>query len=417
MNSKRAFRYLCYISLLLFVSAGLYALGAVLAEQDTDPRETAFPSSEMPDQLCLTWSDSPQHTQTIQWRTSPAVRTGQVQYHPAAEGEENAHTADASLFVLKDSGVINDPVNHRFTAVLRDLIPGTVYRYRVGAASRWSDWSEFVTAPAGTAPFSFVYLGDPQVGFDQWSQLLQSAITRCPDAAFYAVAGDQVNRGTHRNEWDELFRAATGIFDRRPYVPAPGNHDYARRWKPKMYLDLLTLPENAPVCPGPELSYAFHYSNALFVVLDSNRFIRAQKAWLEEQLKNTKATWKFAIFHHPAYSSKANRDNRTIRKVWGSLFDTYHVDMALQGHDHGYLRTKPMHGGLVAASPAEGTVYVVSVSGAKRYAVGDFSYAEKTLDHTATWQHIDIQTEGGDVLTYRAYTQEGTLVDELTIRK
>jgi hypothetical protein len=91
--------------------------------------------------------------------------------------------------------------------------------------------------------------------------------------------------------------------------------------------------------------------------------------------------------------------------------------MALQGHDHGYLRTKPMRAGQEVASPAEGTVYVVSVSGTKLYDVEQHEYAAKSIEHLSTYQVIDIQTKDENKLTYRAYDMDGTLQDELVIVK
>jgi len=38
----------------------------------------------------------------------------------------------------------------------------------------------------------------------------------------------------------------------------------------------------------------------------------------------------------------------------GALFDKYHVDMALQGHDHAYLRTYPMNNQERVDSPQKG---------------------------------------------------------------
>lgn len=420
MTHKKFFGHLLYLISLLLILGGLYGISDVIYAQITDsgPHPTAFPATDQPDQLCLTWSDDPQTTQTIQWRCSTDVTAGEVAYYSVDEGEQGQQRVRAERMLLKDAGVTNDPLNHRFTAVLRDLTPGTGYRYCVGGEAGWSDWHEFTTAPAGHPSFSFVYMGDPQVGFEFWGRLLHSAFERHPDAVFYTVAGDNVNRGHHRNEWDDLFNAATGVFDRRPYVPALGNHDYSKQRRPQLYLDLLALMENGPRLLGAEHAYAFHYSNALFVVLDSNASIRIQAEWLEEELKQSDALWKFVIFHHPAYSSKAGRDNKAIREQWGRLFDRYHVDMALQGHDHGYLRTWPMNKGKKVSSPAEGTVYIVSVSGTKLYGSTDLPYAEKVLGNTSTYQHLDIHNEEGkSTLSYRAYTLEGDVVDELIIAK
>ena len=105
-----------------------------------------------------------------------------------------------------------------------------------------------------------------------------------------------------------------------------------------------------------------------------------------------------------------------VREHWGALFDKYHVDMALQGHDHAYLRTYPMKSEARVDSTAEGTVYVVSVSGTQYYQQGEFGYAEKAMTNLSTFQVLDIQIEGNR-LTYRAYDGDGTVVDELVIQK
>jgi hypothetical protein len=380
-------------------------------------RATAFPSSTQPDQVCLTWSGDPRTTQTIQWRTSPNLKKGTVQFREKSAQTNEYAEKTAEMAELEDPGTSNDPVNHRFTAVLDGLNPGATYTYRVGSKKGWSEWSEFTTAPQTVAPFSFIYLGDPQVGLDTWGRLLHSAYERHPEAAFYVVAGDIVNRGNNREEWDNLFHAASGVFDRRPFVPALGNHDCPGGVGPRLYLELLTLPQNGPKEIGPERAYRLDYGNALFLVLDSNLSPEAQRPWLEEQLQSTKAMWKFAVYHHPAYSSAPKRDNPSIREQWGSVFDQYHVDMALQGHDHGYLRTKPMRAGKEAASPAEGTVYVVSVSGTKHYEVEQHEYTAKSLAHLSTYQVIQIEIGTENTLTYRAYDMDGKLQDELIIVK
>jgi hypothetical protein len=179
----------------------------------------------------------------------------------------------------------------------------------------------------------------------------------------------------------------------------------------------LTLPENGPKEVGPERAYRLDYGNALILVLDSNSSPEVQRPWLEEQLRSSKAVWKLAVYHHPAYSSAPKRDNPSVREHWGSLFDQYHVDMALQGHDHGYLRTKPMRAGKEVASYAEGTVYVVSVSGTKHYEVVQREYAAKSFAHLSTYQVIHIETGTENTLTYRAYDMDGKTQDELVIVK
>jgi acid phosphatase type 7 len=98
------------------------------------------------------------------------------------------------------------------------------------------------------------------------------------------------------------------------------------------------------------------------------------------------------------------------------VFDKHHVDLVLQGHDHAYLRTRPMRDGRPVASTAEGTVYVVSVSGEKFYEQGPRDYTVKGMTNLATYQTIDVQVKEKR-LTYRAFDRDGREIDALVIDK
>lgn len=384
-------------------------------------RVTTWPATDKPDHVVLTWAGDPKTTQAIQWRSDTSVMKGVVKYVEKANYNRfepaQPTVVDAETRTIEDPELLNDPVVHWHTAEITGLEPDTTYLYSVGdgSAERWTELAEFNTAPASVKPFSFIYMGDAQNGLDRWGSLVHKAFNSRPDAAFYIMAGDLVNRGAERDDWDSLLHNGEGIFGRRQLVPCLGNHEYQSE-EPTFYLDFFDLPENGPSTIAPEKAYSYEYSNALFVVLDSNLPAETQTAWLEQQLANTKATWKFVVYHHPAYSSGPRRDNPEVRALWGPLFDKYHVDMALQGHDHAYLRTYPMKNEQKVASPAEGTVYVISVSGTKFYQQAPHDYTEFGMTNIATFQVLDIQIKG-DRLVYRAYDVDGNLKDELIIQK
>ncbi|MBT5927976.1 MAG: metallophosphoesterase family protein [Verrucomicrobia bacterium] len=405
--------------------------GSVLIQADYGSRQdaslvsyfkwTEHPSSPQPDQVVLTWSDDPQTTQTIQWRTDSTTREGFVDFQKKSDfnrfNPKPLVKVVAKLEVLKTPNIINDPVSHRYFATLIGLEPDTTYVYSVGDGSEngWSELSEFTTAPSRVEPFSFIYMGDAQNGLDRWGSLVHNAFRERPDAAFYIMAGDLVNRGNDRDDWDSFFYNAEDIYDRRQLVPVIGNHEN-QGGHPTLYLRNFDLFKNGPEAVEKERAYSFEYSNALFVVLDSNIKPETQTKWLEKVLSETKAKWKFVTYHHPAYSSAPSRDNASIRKQWLPLFDKYHVDLALQGHDHAYLRTFPMKGEKKVASPKEGTVYIVSVSGTKMYSQEPSDYIEFGMTNTSTYQVLDVQISG-DRLVYRAYDIDGKLKDELVIQK
>jgi hypothetical protein len=331
--------------------------------------------------------------------------------------QESARTKRARTERLSTPTVVNDPLIHRHSVVLGGLKPATTYVYTVGdgSAKGWTEPAEFTTAPEEAVPFSFVYMGDAQNGLDQWGILLRNAYCARPDAAFYVMAGDLVNRGAERWDWDSFFENAKGVFDRRQLVPVLGNHEY-QGGDPNLYLAQFTLPRNGPRTIPPERAYAFEYSNAKFIILDSNLDPAKQTAWLEKQLADTKAVWKFVSYHHPAYSSGGNRDNAEVRNVWTPLFDKYHVDLALQGHDHAYLRTYPMRGQQRVTDPRDGTIYIISVSGTKYYDQPKRDYTEVGFTKVSTYQVLDIQINGNK-LVYRAHDVDGKVRDEFVIQK
>jgi acid phosphatase type 7 len=388
--------------------------------------QTQYPAKDLADHVVLTWSADPRTTQTVQWRTSKRVNRGVVRYQEkrVAGSIEAGLAKDLKLRfqrsqtkALSTPRLLNDPLINRHTATLKNLKPATTYVYSVGDGSvkGWTEPAEFTTAPAGVAPFAFIYMGDAQNGLDRWGALLRNAYCARPDAAFYLMAGDLINRGAERWDWDSFFENSKGVFDRRQLVPVIGNHE-CQGGEPSLYLSQFALPHNGPKSIGAERAYAFEYSNAKFIILDSNLEPKQQTAWLEKELSRTKATWKFVSYHHPAYSSGGNRDNVELREAWTPIFDKYHVDLALQGHDHAYLRTYPMHAQRRVATAKDGTVYVISVSGTKHYPQPQHDYTEVGFTKLSTYQVLDIQIDGNR-LVYRAHDIDGKVRDEFVIEK
>ena len=384
-------------------------------------RRTPYPSSPKPDQVILTWANDPTTSQTIQWRTDDTVDKGQIQWVKKADFNRfrpaTPKIMDAVTFEMSNTNYVNDPMTHRHTANLTGLEPDTTYLYSVGQGSdeNWSELSEFTTAPAKTEPFSFVYMGDAQNGFQRWRSMITGAFRKRPEAAFYIMAGDLVDRGNDIDDWDNMLHHARDVYNQRTLIPAIGNHEI-QGGQPTTYLQLFDLPKNGPEKVEPERCYTFKYSNAEFFILDTTLPANQQHEWLEKVLKASTATWKFAVYHHPAYSSEPARDNKQVRDLWTPLFDKYHVDIALQGHDHAYLRTFPMNNQKKVATAKEGTYYVVSVSGTKFYEQDPRDYTEVGFTNTPTFQILDILIDGNKLI-YRAYDAEEKIRDEIIIEK
>ncbi len=376
-------------------------------------RATPHPASVDADHVVLTWSGDPATSQSIQWRTSPGSANSRLRY--ATEGDGAAWTVvSAASAELHTPDVANDPKVMRHTVALEGLRPGTTYRYAIGDGQAWGEAHSFTTAPERPAPFSFIYMGDAQVGLDTWGTLVRKAHAAHPQAAFHVMAGDLVNWGERRDDWDLLFQNATGVHDARPLVPAIGNHE-VDQGRAALYVEQFDLPRNGPEGIEPERVYSMEYADALFVVLDSNLPPEPQVEWLDRTLGASDRTWKFVVFHHPLYSTKPDdRGQPELKAAWAPLFEKHGVDLVLQGDDHAYLRTFPMKGDRVVESPADGPVYIHAVSGTKMYRQSDAPYIAKRFTDIATYQVIDI--DGGH-LQYTSYDVQGRVMDAFTIEK
>jgi predicted phosphodiesterase len=375
-------------------------------------RETPFPSSIAPAPVYLTWSDDPRTTQTIQWRTDDAVSDGVVRYRE--KGASGFSELPASFQAMEDRMLANDRHCHWFTTVARDLNPATTYEYQVGspATGAWSELAEFTTAPDGPAAFNFFHCSDTHSN-EQWGELLADAIARHPGANFCIISGDLVGTGLEREDWDMFLTYGEPMFRTRPVMPTIGNHDAQLGLGAGMYLEIFGLPENGPTEIPARAAYTFAYGNTEFFMLDVMSDTEPQRVWLEEKLKSCDATWKIAVFHFPLYSEGEGYSQ--LKEAWGTLFDTYHVDLVLTGHVHRYLRTYPMRAGQPVESTKDGTVYVTSVSIPGRPLRSEKPvFAAATVGGGLLCNVIGID---GNRLTFRAETLGGEIKDEFTIEK
>jgi 3',5'-cyclic AMP phosphodiesterase CpdA len=388
-------------------------------------REAAKPGPN-PDRIILTWKGDPTTTQAVTWRTDTSVSRASAQIALADSGpgveqswkgfeQKKVGQFPARTELLKTA--MNEA--HYHSVNFEGLRPATRYMYRVGDGAAWSEWFQFDTASTTPEPFGFIYFGDAQNGIKSlWSRVVRGAYSALPRARFIIHAGDLVNSGNNDAEWGEWHSAAGWINGVVPSVPAPGNHEFGGKliahWRPQF-----TLPENGP--PGlEETCYYFDFQGTRIIVLNSNEKIAEQVPWLERVLESRPGgiRWTIVTFHHPVYSTSPGRDNKVVRQMWRPIFDKYGVDLVLQGHDHSYGRSGLMRDDKLLSgeqlSAARGTVYVVSVSGTKMYALDKLSWAPRSAANLQLYQLVRID---GGVLKYESHTASGELFDEFELRK
>lgn len=374
-------------------------------------RTTAYPSDVKPDQIMLTWSANPASSMDIQWRTNTSVEVGEVKYW--LTGSSDTLISIAKLKPMEDRLLQNDRYINRFTAQVRDLQSGASYSYQVGSNSGvWSDIASFNTEDEIDENFSFIWFGDTHKS-KKWGDLIQEAYKKFPDIEFYSIAGDLVSTGLYRDDWDQLFAFSGSVFNFKPLMPVPGNHDNQDGLGAWMYQDLFSLPENGPDKVLPEFTYSFVYKNTLFLMIDATAPNDFQSQWIEEQLRNSDETWKFVMFHFPPYNYE--EDYPDIRDKWGVWFDKYHVDMVMSGHTHYYMRSKPINNEQIVEDFSQGTIYVISVGiPANHENMPPEDYAEVRDGKGWLYQHMEIN---GNKLIYKSLDIEGNVLDEFVIEK
>lgn len=403
------------ISLLaMLVTAGLSKIYA----QDFNPKP-------FPDRVILTWTGNPEVSQTVTWRTDTSITAAKAQIKAEDSSpalEESITTYDAGSRVL--SGGNNYAIAKYHQVTFSNLKPGTVYAYRVGTGEHWSEWFQFTTASNTNKPFSFIYLGDAQNDIrSKWSRVIRKAFAHQPDARFIIHTGDLINRSNNDQEWGEWHYGGGFINGMIPSLPSPGNHEYVRDSTRKLVLDphwgvQYTLPGNGP--KGLEESvYYVDYQNVRVISLDSQMIIldeasaKIQYEWLEKVLKENKQLWTVITFHHPIFSTAKSRDNKAFRERFKPLFDQYHIDLVLQGHDHTYSRGQNLPRGL-SGREASGPVYLVSVAGPKMYKVDGARWMNVSLENTQLFQTIHVD---GANLKFEAYKTSGELFDAFSLKK
>jgi hypothetical protein len=389
-----------------------------------------------PDQVTVAFGSDPARELLWTWRTSVDVAATAIRVAPTVagvttetpfNGSEPAigtiRVVQGESNLVESPNLLNDPVIRRHRVRVDNLAPDTVYRYSLGdgTAAGWGPWQRIKTGPDASRGARFLYLGDAQTGLKGWGRLLKAAYGRHPNVDFILLAGDLVDRGNERTNWDHFFLRATGVFDHVPLMPCVGNHEYLDMG-PRLYRAFFELPQNGPQGIDSDLVYHFECGDACFAVLDSTQAVydpglaQRQADWLDATLSRTKATWKFLMFHHPVYPSHPSRDTPALRAHWVPIIDKHHVDLVLQGHDHAYLRTYPLRGHRRVEEPATGTTYVIAVSGNKFVDQPHRDYIEVGFTGVATYQTIDIDAQAKR-LTYRAWTEDGKIVDEFELAK
>ena len=434
-NSNKVF-FVITLSAAIFAATSFFTPEGISAQDRQTQRRAvvaAVTPTSQPDRIILSWADDTATTQSVTWRTSTEITESFAELVEAIDAP--TFPKDKQSFATKCETC--DMQYHSHSVTFTGLKPDTMYHYRVGQGTNWSEWSNFTTGSQSHEPFTFLYFGDAQNGLDTvYPRLVRKAFQSEPEAKFAIFCGDLVDIGSNERSWDHWFNALGFLASNYPIMPVPGNHEHdsykdgngtEKQVLTNLWCLLFTLPENGPDTMK-ESCYTFAYNNVRMIGLDSTKGAYEFRGegeiatWLEDVLKNNSCQWTIVYFHHPIYSSAKGRNHVEWRQAIKPILDQYQVDLVLQGHDHVYMRTG-LHTPKVDVvdlindhdlDPDSRTVYVTSVAGEKMYELEEKPFFVKVLPDTQLFQTVRID---GDTLTLTAKTATGQVIDSFVLEK
>ncbi len=279
-----------------------------------------------------------------------------------------------------------------YIATFPGLELGTEYRYRVRCNGETIVEGYFTTRQPRGRRVRFVAFGDNSFGEISDRAIAYQAYRAHPD--FIMNTGDNVYEGGLDSEYGRHFfpvynadvagpRLGAPLLRSVPFYTVLANHDvhgtldggtgacanFETDPDSLAYYTNFHFPLNGPppahptALRGPAAAldgfkasagarfptmanYSYDFGDAHFLCLDSNIYVDptadALQRWIEADLAATDARWRFVVYHHPAFNVGAHHFKEQQMRVLCPLFEKYHVDFVLSGHEHNYQRTLPL---------------------------------------------------------------------------
>ena len=317
------------------------------------------------------------------------------------------------------------------------LAADTKYYYTCNTDGEPSGVYTFTTA--ATDHFSALYVTDIHITDSadnpdsladtslKFNEVLTQAQSKAP-ISYVLSAGDQASSGL-RSEYVGL--TAGQAVKSVTFALTFGNHDR----KGVDYKYFKNLPNEFYGLTGDYQSgdYWFTQNEVLFIFIDSNSGSGTDhRAAVRAAVNaNPDARWRVAVMHHDLYSGaiESREDEaKLMRALYAPLFDEYHIDLALTGHNHYYSVSHVLYNGKVTRELADGdtvvnapgTVYMVSTSLTRpREATPEFSDRVAfglTDDQSKTLYNVlDFSSDAITVKTYDY--NSGELFASFTLQK
>ena len=269
-----------------------------------------------------------------------------------------------------DTSLTGDTAYEYNHVAVTGLEPDTTYYYTVEKNGEQTEVSEYKTQSLDTV--KILYVGDPQVGASKgqsqngedlvaddgaantaarndgfaWNRTLTVATEQNPDINFMISAGDQVNKTGKPKEEEYASYLASDVLSGLAVATTIGNHDSLN--EDYMYhFNNPNASDYGTTAAGGD--YYYTYGDGLFIVLNTNNYNVAEHEQLikEATEANPDTAWRVVTIHQDIYGSgldHSDTDGMILRTQLTPIFDSYDIDVVLQGHDHTYSRSKLLYG-------------------------------------------------------------------------
>ena len=351
----------------------------------------------------------PSTTAAFTWETAAANGAAKVRLGTSASSMTMTQTG----YTWTSNGLDGTPA-YMHEAHVCGLQPDTHYYYQVGGGPSgsevWSATQDFLTVPAEGNPVTVGVFGDSRDVVGVWE--LVHARMKEAQVSLMAVPGDVVDTGSFEQEYqnwlDPIWHpnpkdtSQLGTLGQAYILPINGNHEND---SPDSFSNW-SIPADS-TDQYPETYASFNVGPIHFVLIDDQHIsavgggqtdpeATVQLAWIDSDLKAADADrahhpFVVALSHRGMYSTSfhaQDNDVLNVREQLAPLYDKYHVDLAVNGHDHEYERSQPLNAGstprgapnVVAAG--QGTTYIINAgAGANPYPINSApaSYSAKQV--------------------------------------
>lgn len=341
---------------------------------------------------------------------------------PKLKFGKNKDLSDSTEVPVTSESAINGYKSNKATAA--NLQGNTTYYYSYQIHGKWSDPTVYKTQ--NSKNFSFIYVGDPQIGSSSsniatgtfseqgqdsavrndsfnWNNTLNTALKNHGNVSFLLSAGDQIQSSDKKdksftgNEIEYAGYLSPNVLKSLPAATSIGNHDapstnYSYHFNNPNTSNLASTPAGG--------DYYFSYGNALFIMLNTNNVNVAEHEKIIEQAinENPNAKWRITAVHQDIYGSGEHSnepDVINLRYQLVPILEKNNIDVVLTGHDHTYSRSFILKGGVQDKSKAITTDEFNNYSSGKTAADSKYNDYLTSIEDTNSVQ--DVTQKNGSV--------------------